>query len=90
MKKTFIEPEIKKIELNLKENIAYSGEKYPASGSTYLVFYLNAETEPTCNIIATGLTTDKVTKKDILNGTLEPCFDIGAGVASVHMMMDLS
>lgn len=91
MKRTFVEPIIKRIELNLKENIAYSGERYPIEGGgVFLTFYLNAQEQPSCNIIDTGLYTYTVTKEDIQNGRLGPCFDVGAGVGSVTMMLDLS
>lgn len=94
MKKTFVEPKFKRIEMNLKENIAYSGDKYPASGNTFLTFYLNAESEPVCNIIATGIFTSTVTKDDIQFGKLADCFDLGSGyregATSVSRVMNLS
>lgn len=91
MKRTFVEPIIKRIELNLKENIAYSGDRYPVEGGgVFLTFYLNAEAQPDCNIINTGLYTYTVTKEDIESGKLGACFEVGAGAGSVSMMLDLS
>lgn len=50
MRKSFIDPEIKKIELNLKENIASSG----GSGIAHRAFILRMDSEASCTVQDTG------------------------------------
>lgn len=52
MKRTFVEPIIKRIELNLKENIAYSG--YDPNDVTYMRFALANTAGNDCIVIESG------------------------------------
>lgn len=64
MKKVFIEPKIKKIELNIKENIANSGGG--SSGPAYLVF-----SNSSCFIVDTGFTMKDVDAGKVTAGQLD-------------------
>lgn len=88
MRKPFVEPEMKKIELNLKENIADS-DRHPIS-STYLTFYINSLDEGLCKVIDSKLLISQVTKDDL--GALSECLDLNiasmmGNVTSVTRMM---
>lgn len=60
MKKEFVEPKLKRIELNMKENIASSMQSNMGYYFTYTLF--------TCTIVTTGKMVGDVKEKDA-----EPC-----------------
>lgn len=60
MRKPFTEPEIRKIELNLKENIAYS---YKDTDNQYVMYGLDATIGENCIAIKSG-----IHAKDLISG----------------------
>ena len=71
MKKVFVEPKIKKIELNMKENIASSVEFSMGYYFTYSLF--------SCTIVTTGKKVGEVTEAEAAVCMMNPYAKIGGG-----------
>ena len=72
MKKIFVEPKIKRIELNMKENIA--------SSYVYQMGYYFKTGLFGCFIVETGKKVDKVTEEEAEICKINPNVKIGGGV----------
>ena len=71
MKRVFVEPQIKRIELNMKENIASSVEQNMGYYFTYTLF--------TCTIVSTGKMVGAVTHEAAEVCIITPKAKIGGG-----------
>ena len=71
MKKVFVEPQIKRIELNMKENIASSVEQNMGYYFTYTLF--------TCTIVSTGKMVGEVKPEEAEICIINPKVKIGGG-----------
>lgn len=71
MKKVFVEPQIKRIELNMKENIASSVEQNMGYYFTYTLF--------NCTIVSTGKMVGAVTPEEAIVCMMNPKTKIGGG-----------
>lgn len=71
MKKEFVEPKVKRIELNMKENIASSVQFTMGYYFTYTLFQ--------CNIVTTGRPVGSVTEAEAAPCMINPNAKIGGG-----------